>query len=176
MRDGSHESVARRIAVNIVDNSDNSSPTDTPLVQSPDSVRDPWVSNADNQSNVNTPTPLLENVNPISEKETFVPMLSPQQPSVNEVPDVIISNTPIPANDDKSVEDSSMDDDEEALLAELEAERLAEEKARQKRRGLEERLTHAREKKWQNSASLIPERGGVGRSVTNPVQDSTSRL
>ena len=74
-------------------------------------------------------------------------------------------------------QDDHMEDDEEGqLLAELEAERLAEEAARKKRRDLEDRLASARGKKTQRTASAIPEREGQSQGESVAVQDSTSSL
>jgi hypothetical protein len=85
------------------------------------------------------------------------------------------SSTEYMSREDSIVED---DDDEARLLAELEAERLAEEMARQKQRELEEKLANARGKKPQNHVSIIQERGGDRDqgSISNYVQDSMSSL
>jgi predicted ATPase len=68
--------------------------------------------------------------------------------------------------------------EEARLLAELEAERIAEEKARQKRRELEDRLANARGKKRQTSTNAISERVGSGdqAETVKAVKDSTSSL
>jgi hypothetical protein len=84
------------------------------------------------------------------------------------------STTQATAVDESTIE---VNDEEARLLAELKAERLAEEKARQKRCELEDRLAIARGKKRQRSASIISERGtGDQRNDTDVTQDSTSSL
>lgn len=174
---GSHDS---NVQQTVVDNADNSedTPANSPLVQSPESTRDQWNSNQNSPSD-HTPILRSEDISPVSRKETSAPILSPQE-QLN--PPIAATQaaaaTSIPPNQPLPTKDSTMEDDEEAaLLAELEAERLAEEKARQKRRELEERLASARGKKpIQAFIKSIPERGGGGGNIMNPVQDSTSRL
>jgi hypothetical protein len=68
------------------------------------------------------------------------------------------------------------DDEENSLLAELEAERLAEEAARKKRRDLEDRLANARGRKTFRPASAMSERDGNHKGNVTVVQDSTSSL
>ena len=172
---GSHDSIVQQIAVSIVDNNDDS-PANSPLVQSAESTRDQWNSNPNSPSN-NTPIPRSEDISPVSRQETSAPILSPREQRKSPIA-VMQAAMPSISPNQAIPEDSTVEDDEEvALLAELEAERLAEEKARQKRRELEERLATARGKKpLQTSTQSTPERGGDGGSVMNPAQDSTSRL
>lgn len=174
---GSHDSNVQQIVVGIIDNNDDT-PANSPLVQSPESTRDQWNSNQNSPSD-NTPIPRSEDISPVSRKETSAPILSPREqlnPPVAAIQAAAANS--ISPNQLLPMKDSTMEDDEEAaLLAELEAERLAEEKARQKRRELEERLASARGKRpLQASTKSIPERGGDGGNSMNPAQDSTSRL
>ena len=172
---GSHDSNVQQIVVGIIDNNDYT-PANSPLVQSPESTRDQWNSNQNSPSD-NAPIPRSEDISPVSRKETSAPILSPRE-QLNPPVAAIQAATSIPLNQPLPMKDSTMEDDEEAaLLAELETERLAEEKARQKRRELEERLVSARGKKpLQASTKSIPERGGDGGNIMNVAQDSTSRL
>jgi hypothetical protein len=80
-------------------------------------------------------------------------------------------------NDDSRMSDIPSEDDEESrILAELEAERQAEERARQKRRDLEERLASARTKKTQRSVSAFSEGNNQSQENNTTMQDSTSSL
>ena len=174
---GSHDSIVQQIAVSIVDNNDDSC-ANSPLIQNPESMRDQWNSNLNSPGDTSA-IPRSGDISPVSREETSAPMLSTREQLKSPVAVIETAASPfIPTNQDIPVEDSTMEDDEEAaLLEELEAERLAEEKARQKRRELEERLASARGKKpLQISTKSIPERGGDGGSILNPAQDSTSRL
>ena len=174
---GSQDSISQQIVVGIVDNNDDT-PVNSPFVQSPESTGDQWNSNL-NSPNTNTPMPRSDEISPVSRKRSSPPIPSPQeQPLLLLAVVQATACSPIPPNQDMPMENSTMEVDEEtALLAELQAERLTEENARQKRRELEERLASARRKKpRQISTNPIPERGGDGESVLNPVQDSTSRL
>jgi hypothetical protein len=175
----SHDGIAQQIAVSIIDNQDDSL-SNSPMVQSPESTRDAWISNTNSPSS-SAPIPRSEVVNPESQKETSLSIPSPDSAIIATIRVMSPSNLESipPVNEERQTEISAMEDDEEAqLLAELEAERLAEERARQKRRELEDRLANARGKNTQRITSIIPEGGGDGdhRRVDNPAQDSTSSL
>ena len=183
----SHDGITQQIAVGIIDiqyDSPCDSPSKSPLVESPESTKDAWISST-HSPNDNTPIPRSEvERSPESSKDTSTPISCPkeEQPSIIATVGVVSSSSMgsiPPSNDEIPMEDSTMEDDDEVqLLAELEAERLAEEKARRKRRELEERLANARLKKPQSSSSTIPEREGDGDqgNITHPAQDSTSSL
>lgn len=175
----SHDGIAQQIAVSIIDNQDES-PSNSPMVRSPESTRDAWISSTNSPSN-STPIPRSDVVNPESQKETSISVPPPHSSIIATIGVISPSNVEsiLPVDDERQKEISTMEYDEEVqLLAELEAERLAEEKARQKRRELEDRLANARGKNPQKFASIIREGGGDGyhQRVANPAQDSTSSL
>jgi hypothetical protein len=105
---------------------------------------------------------------------------TPKSPgdSVQGSPHVEKNQPPISTpNDDSRMSDIPSEDDEESrILAELEAERQAEERARQKRRELEERLASARIKKTQRSVSAHSEGNHQSPENNTAMQDSTSSL
>ena len=159
-----HEGLVQQIAVSIIDNQENS-PSNSPLVPSPESTRDGLISSTNSPTNI-APIPRTEGVSPELKKQTSTTISCPsedRQPIIAMIGVASSSNVIHPLNEEMSMEHSPLDDDDEAqLLAQLETERLAEEKARQKRRKLEERLASARGKKPQSSARIIPEGGGDG--------------
>ena len=147
----SDASIAQDLAVGIIDKSDET-PAPSPTTQGAEAAREPWTSAANSVSDNSLP--------PMS--DIAVSSTSPE-PNCTESPDKDLSlgtpslttiKTPIPQslpNEAVREKGSNGESDEEGrLLAQLEAQRLAEEQARVKRRKLEERLAAAREKKSQS--------------------------
>lgn len=159
----SNDGVVSQIAMSIVDNV--GTPVDSPSVETlPESTMETWLSS---------------------------PAAVPVAPGADRVQDTRPSSiTPEAAGEEtgSSGTCSADDDEEERILAELEAERQAEEKARLKRQELEDRLANARGKKIQRPTSVGSEKGdtqrnstgatggGVIGGTTTTVQDSTSSL
>jgi hypothetical protein len=178
-----HTTLAQEIAISILDKNEES-PATTPSVQSPEGLRDSWASTIDNpSSNMPVPDPdpieVKAAVNFMLNEDTHTPAIHPQEDQqtvavLDNSPSIDTAPIPEPISDTPMTED----EEEARLLAELEAERLAEEKARQKRRELEDRLANTRGKKMQQLTNAIPEkeRDGFHGNVTIPMQDSTSRL
>jgi hypothetical protein len=183
----SHDGLAQEIAVSIVDKNEGT-PAVSPLIRNAESRKDAWL---DSPSSI-SPIPSEVHDLDTDSKQPLTTFTSPEHhiagPSASPITISVLDNTgaaesPLtlvqtPPPVDTPMNDAPEDDEEAHLLAELEAERLAEEKARQKRRALEDRLASARGKKLQRSASAVPERVGSGDQV-EPVQtleDSTSSL
>ena len=170
---GSNGSIAQQIAVSIVDNRDDSL-AGSPLVQSPESARDMWISHVNSPGNNNTPINRSEDVSPVSRKDISSPTPSPQMETAATMEGAVANKSKCPTSPqhDQTAEDSTMEDDDETqLLAQLETERLAEEKAHKKRRELEERLAAARGKKPREINSNIMmerERDGGGLVLVCP--------
>src|SRR5437773_1131383 len=74
---GSQDSIAQQIAVSIVDSNDDT-PVNSPLVQSPESTRDQCNSNL-NSPNASTPMPRSEEISPISRKGSSGPIPPSQE-------------------------------------------------------------------------------------------------
>jgi hypothetical protein len=202
----SNEGLAQSIAVSIIDNNEDT-PAGSPMVQSPEAKRDTWLpEDPDSATSVPQPDVSGENYelsNAASSKSPEIPPISSSKPSRSPeirvkieqetertYPDInsarlgtatnpiILPSTPPPNTDDSTMAE---DDEEARLLAELETERIAEEKARQKRRELEARLANARGRKMQEQSTLVKlEREGQsqqqGNLMEDTMQDSTSSL
>lgn len=202
----SNEGLAQSIAVSIIDNNEDT-PAGSPMVQSPEAKRDTWLpEDPDSATSVPQPDVSGENYelsNAASSKSPEIPPISPPKPSrspeirvkieqetertysdINSARlgtatnPIILPSTPPPNTDDSTMAE---DDEEARLLAELETERIAEEKARQKRRELEARLANARGRKMQEQSTLVKlEREGQlqqqGNLMEDTMQDSTSSL
>jgi hypothetical protein len=187
MKGQGQEGLAQQIAVSIIDKN-AATPNITPLAQSPQSVRD-------SATPTEAPNPLATSafeatpqvqVEHSTNFSTRPPASDAELITMDTImTDVEATSEPSSRKLDAEIlpilqpEDSSGDDEELRLLAELEAERLAEEAARKKRQQLEERLASARGKKSHKPhiPEIIPERDGLGQEgKVNPVQDSTSSL
>lgn len=184
----SQDGLAQEIAVSIVDKNEGT-PAVSPLIRNAETRKDVWL---DSPSDI-SPTP-SEGTGNIEAEPSNPPTTSTwsdrslAEPSDSPITISVLDNTdaegtplalvrsPSPTN--ASINDAPEDDEEARLVLELEAERLAEEKARQKRRALEDRLASARGKKLQRPASAVPERVGSRDQVENAqtLEDSTSSL
>ena len=163
----SNDGLAQQIAMSIIDNTEDT-PAASPTIQSPETRKESWLPE---RTDSTTSLPRSQNSAPLDpdlptntskspehkhkrvsrspevvvkiepETETAMEDINPARLGTANNP-IILPSTPPPVN-----EDDMGDDEEAALLAELEAERIAEEKARQKRRELEDRLAHARGRK-----------------------------
>ena len=181
----SHFALAQEIAVSIVEKNDES-PVVSPSVQSPEGVRDTWTSSVNIPSSAQPPRSTQTRATASAEtpKELPTPITCTQeQQDAGPVPSAAESEMGSESRqttpEDVMMVDTrnDMNDEEARLLAELEAERLAEEKARQKRRELEERLANARGRRVQTS-TIVSEREGneYQTNIISPPQDSTSSL
>lgn len=183
----SHEGLAQEIAVTAVDRNEGT-PAVSPLIRNAEARKDAWIDSPSNISPIPSEGQLdsdPESRTPFttisfSERNIADPSDSPITTSVLDNTGVLestvtVQQTPIPVDTPIHAHE---DDEEARLLAELETERLAEEKARRKRRELEDRLTNARGKKLHRSASAISERVGTGdqAETVRTVKDSTSSL
>ena len=183
----SHDGLAQEIAVSIVDKNEGT-PAVSPLIRNVETRKDVWL---DSPSDI-SPTP-SEGTGNIEAEPSNPPTTSTwsdrnlAEPSDSPITISVLDNTDAegtltlarsPSPTSGSINDTPEDDEEARLLLELEAERVAEEKARQKRRALEDRLASARGKKLQRSASAVPERVGSRDQVENAqtLEDSTSSL
>src|SRR5271170_5705422 len=182
----SHHSLAQEIAVSIIEKNDES-PIISPSVQSPEEVRDIWTSTFNTPNTTPAPPPILRiaTASPETRRGLSTPIrCSQDQPDDGVVPgsaqSEMGSESQRTTPEDVMAVDSRDDinDEEARLVAELEAERLAEEKARQNRRELEERLASARGRRVQLSTNILSEREGneYQRNIISPTQDSTSSL
>lgn len=181
----SHDALAQEIAVSIIDKNDDS-PIVSPSVQSPEEVRDTWtptVNTPNSTSSYRKPT-----ASPETQKVQSTSLISSEdQEDFGAIPNAAQSEmardsrqtTPEDVMDVMTVDTCGDVNDEEArLVAELEEERLAEEKARQKRRELEERLASARGRRVQPITIVSSEREGndYQKNIISPTRDSTSSL
>ena len=182
----SHDSLAQEIAVSIIEKNDES-PAISPSVQSPEEVRDTWTSTFNTPNNTPAPPPTLRitTANPETQKGLSTPV-SCSQDQLDGVPVAMSAQSEIGSDSQQTTPEDVMvvnnrddiNDEEARLVAELEEERLAEEKARQKRRELEERLANARGRRVQPFTSVSSGREGneYQRNMLSPTQDSTSSL
>jgi hypothetical protein len=196
----SNDGLAQQIAMSIIDNTEDT-PAASPTIQSPEIRKESWLPE---RTDSTTSLPRSENSAPIApdlptntskspeykhkvsrspevvvkiepETETAMEDINPSRLGTANNP-IILPSTPPPINED----DMGDDDEEAALLAELEAERVAEEKARQKRRELEDRLALARGRKSlrSNERDGLPQQPQQLQTVEKGelMQDSTSSL
>jgi hypothetical protein len=197
----SNDGLAQQIAMSIIDNTEDT-PAASPTVQSPETRKESWLPE---RTDSTTSLPRSENSAPIAPELPMNTLKSPEHKprKVSPSPEVVVKiepeietamedinplrlgtannpiilpSTPPPVNED----DMGDDDEEAALLAELEAERVAEERARQKRRELEDRLALARGRKSlrSNERDGLPQQPQQLQTVEKGevMQDSTSSL
>jgi hypothetical protein len=183
MRGQGQEGLAQRIAVSIVDRT-----VISPTAQSPETTREnatpTEAAKSDATSEPIIPEDRGNSDSKIVDASTSDPASSSDSEDVDRVETAMTgvhaSIDPAPLKIDTPEHDLedpvAIEDEEASLLAELEAERLAEEAARKKRRDLEDRLASARGKKTFRSTSALSEREGGHKGNVTAVQDSTSSL
>jgi len=179
MRGQGQEGLAQQIAVRIVDRTGIS-----PTAESPETTREnPTPTEATTSDTTSQPIIPEDRENSDSkmvDATTSDPTSSPDSEDIHHVEtamidvDATIDTTPMKLDTPQpDLEDPVPveDDEENSLLAELEAERLAEEAARKKRRDLEDRLANARGRKTFRSTSAMSEREGSHKGNVIVVQD-----
>jgi hypothetical protein len=169
---------AQELAVSIIDKTAETS-EQTPMAPNPEAAREAWTS-ATNSLGNNLPIPMPNNSKPSptpEPKSISTPIPDSPEKALTLLPpplalfDIPTLAPPPPEGVRKGASIGEFDE-EGGLLAQLAAERVAEEKAREKRRKLEERLAVARRKMPQRP---VQKREGQ-EQISQALQDSTSSL
>ena len=180
----SHAALAQEIAVSIVEKNDES-PVSSPSVQNPEAGPDEWTPTVDPQNTTSAPPSAqkITTTGPDVQRGSSSAIICTED--TRAVANSVLSEMGPDSRQTTSADQMTADNREEInqeearLLAELEAERLAEEKARLKRCELEERLASARGRRVQHSPTITTsERKGseLQRNTISPLKDSTSSL